>query len=131
MSIKPDEEFVKEGAQKVTDKDVEKVVTRSEDIKRKFLGGGPLHRFVDDGKLLISLVKDYWSRAYRQVPYGTIAASAFSLIYVFNPLDLVPDVLPVIGQVDDVAVISACLLMIEHDLHKYRDWKKTRENTGE
>ena len=124
MSLNPNEEFVKDGAQKVTDKDVEKVVTRSEDIKKKFLSGGPLNRFVEDGKLLIALVKDYWSRAYRQAPYGTIAASAFSLIYVFNPLDLVPDILPVIGQVDDVAVISACLLMIEHDLHKYRDWKK-------
>jgi uncharacterized membrane protein YkvA (DUF1232 family) len=131
MSIKPDEEFVKEGAEKVTDKDVEKVVTRSEDIKRKFLTSGPLSRFVDDGKLLISLVKDYWSKAYRQVPYGTIAASAFSLIYVFNPLDLVPDVLPVIGQVDDVAVISACLLMIEHDLHKYRDWKKSNDPSAQ
>jgi uncharacterized membrane protein YkvA (DUF1232 family) len=131
MTPSPNEEFVKEGAQKVTEKDVEKVVTRSEDIKKKFLSGGPLNRFIEDGKMLISLVKDYWSRAYRQVPYGTIAASAFSLIYVFNPLDLVPDVLPVIGQVDDVAVISACLLMIEHDLKKYKDWKKTREEGGQ
>jgi uncharacterized membrane protein YkvA (DUF1232 family) len=131
MSQNPNEEFVKQGAEKVTDKDVEKVVNKSEDIRRKFLTSGPLSRFVDDGKLLISLVRDYWARAYRQVPYGTIAASAFSLIYVFNPLDLVPDVLPIIGQVDDVAVISACLLMIEHDLHKYRDWKKSREQTGE
>jgi len=131
MSKKPNEEFVKQGAQNVTDKDIEKVVDRSEDIKRKFLSPGPLTRFVDDGRLLISLVKDYWSRAYRQVPYGTIAASAFSLIYVFNPFDFVPDVLPLIGQLDDVAVISACLLMLEHDLHKYRDWKKSHNQSGE
>jgi uncharacterized membrane protein YkvA (DUF1232 family) len=131
MLKKPDEEFVKEGAEKVTDKDVEKVVVKSEDIKKKFQSNGPLSRFIEDGKLLISIVKDYWSRAYRQVPYGTIAASAFTLIYVLNPLDLVPDVLPVIGQVDDVAVVSACLLLLEHDLHKYKDWKNSRGKTEE
>jgi len=131
MLKKPDEEFVKEGAEKVTDREVEKVVVKSEDIKKKFQSGGPLNRFIEDGKLLISIVKDYWSRAYRQVPYGTIAASAFTLIYVLNPLDLVPDVLPVIGQVDDVAVVSACLLLLEHDLHKYKDWKNSRSKTEE
>ena len=131
MLKKPDEEFVKEGAQKVTDKEVEKVVNKSDDIKKKFLSGGPLNRFVEDGKLLLSIVKDYWSRAYRQVPYGTIAASAFTLIYVLNPFDLVPDILPVIGQLDDVAVVSACLLLLEHDLHKYKDWKNNRTSADE
>ena len=129
MLNKAEEEFVKEGAQKVTEKDVEKVVNKSEEIKKKFSGHGPLSRFIEDGKLLLSIVKDYWSGGYRQVPYGTIAASAFTLIYVLNPLDLVPDVLPVIGQVDDVAVVSACLLLLEHDLHKYKDWKLTQGKT--
>ena len=129
MLNKAEEEFVKQGAEKVTDKEVEKVVNKSEEIKKKFTGHGPLSRFIEDGKLLLSIVRDYWSGGYRQVPYGTIAASAFTLIYVLNPLDLVPDVLPVIGQVDDVAVVSACLLLLEHDLHKYKDWKLGQEKT--
>jgi uncharacterized membrane protein YkvA (DUF1232 family) len=129
MLNKPNEEFITEGAKKITDKDVEKVVNKSEDIKKKFLSSGLLSRFIEDGKLLLSIVKDYWSGGYRQVPYGTIAASAFTLIYVFNPFDLVPDILPVIGQVDDVAVISACLLLLEQDLHKYKDWKINQEKT--
>ena len=120
---KPDEEFVKEGAQKITDKDVEKVVTKSEEIKKKFVVPGPLQRFIDDGKLLIAVVKDYWAGIYRQVPYGAIAAIVFTLIYVFNPFDLVPDILPIIGELDDVAVVSACLILVEQDLHKYRNWK--------
>ena len=124
MSTKPDEEFVKEGAQNVTEKDVEKVINKSEEIKRKFSTKGPLKRFIEDGQLLLSVVKDYWSGAYRQVPFGAIAAIVFTLIYVLNPLDLVPDVLPVIGQVDDAAVMGACLILVEQDLHKYKDWKQ-------
>ncbi len=117
------EEIVKDGAQNVTQKDIQKVISRSEELQRKFSAKGPLARFVEDGKLLMSIVKDYWAGAYRQVPYGVIASSVFTLIYVLNPFDMVPDVLPLIGQLDDVAVLGACLLMIEHDLQTYKDWK--------
>ena len=123
MSNKPDEEFVMEGSQNVTEKDVEKVINKSEEIQKRFSARGPLARFIEDGKLLMSVVKDYWSGAYRQIPYGVIASIVFTLIYVLNPFDLMPDVLPVIGQLDDVAVMSACLLLVEQDLHKYKNWK--------
>lgn len=122
MPTKTDEEFVKEGAEKMTDKDVEKVVDKSEEINQKFSSRGPLKRFVEDGKLLIALVKDYRAGGYRQAPFGIIAAIVFSLIYVFNPFDLMPDVLPFIGAVDDAAVVGACLLLVEKDLKKYRNW---------
>ena len=121
------EEIIKDGAQNVTQKDIQKVISRSEEIQRKFSAKGPLARFVEDGKLLIAIVKDYWAGAYRQVPYGVIASSVFTLIYVLNPFDMVPDVLPLIGQLDDVAVLGACLLLVEHDLHNYKDWKLGQE----
>ena len=121
------EEIIKDGTQNVTQKDIQKVISRSEELQRKFSARGPLARFVEDGKLLMSIVKDYWAGAYRQVPYGVIASSVFTLIYVLNPFDMVPDVLPLIGQLDDVAVLGACLLMIEHDLHTYKDWKLGQE----
>lgn len=124
MSNKPNEDFVKEGAQNVTEKDVEKVISKSEEIQKKFSAKGPLARFIEDGQLLIAIVKDYWSGAYRQVPYGAIASIVFTLIYVLNPFDLVPDMLPVIGQLDDVAVMGACLILVEQDLHKYKNWKQ-------
>ena len=121
-----DEEFVKEGAKKMTEKDVEKVVDKSEEIKKKFTIYGPLKRFIEDAKLLIALVKDYWRKSYRQVPFGVIGAIVFSLIYVFNPFDLVPDVLPIVGQVDDASVITACLMLIERDLRQYQKWRETQ-----
>ncbi len=126
MLEKPTEEYVKEGAEKVTSKDIETVVDKSEEIKKKFSAKGPLKRFIADGKLLIALVKDWRSGAYRQAMWGTIAAVAFTLIYVFDPLDIVPDFLPIIGAVDDATVIGACLLLIEHDLNKYRSWKESQ-----
>ena len=42
---------------------------------------------------------------------------------VLSPIDLIPDVIPVVGLVDDAAVIAICLLMIEQELHDYSEWK--------
>lgn len=123
---RPDAEtaFIKEGAQKVSQADIEKVVDKSTEIEKKFVKGGPLQRFVDDGRLLLDVVKDYWRGRYRQVPFGAIGAAVFTLIYVLNPLDIVPDVLPLIGQIDDAAIVAACLLLIEQDLRSYALWRQ-------
>ena len=126
MLEKPAEEYVKEGAEKVTPKDIETVDAKSEEIEKQFSARGPLKRFIADAKMLTALVKDWRTGNYRQVFYGTIAAVVFALIYVFNPFDIVPDVLPIIGAVDDAAVVGACLMLIERDLNKYRAWKESQ-----
>ena len=119
----PDEEFVKEGAEKVTPKEIEKVVEHADEIRQQFQARGPLKRFVEDGKTLMALLRDWRRGNYRMALYGTIAAAAFALIYVLNPFDIIPDVLPFVGAVDDASVVAACLMLIERDLFKYRNWK--------
>jgi uncharacterized membrane protein YkvA (DUF1232 family) len=117
------EQFVTAGAEKVTPKEIEKVVEHADEIRQQFQSRGPLKRFVEDAKMLTSLIKDYRLGSYRAALYGTIAATVFALIYVFNPFDILPDVLPFVGAVDDASVIAACLMLIERDLAKYRKWK--------
>ena len=122
----PDEDFVKEGAEKVTPKDIQTVAERSDEIDKRFSARGPLKRFIEDGKVLTALVRDWRAGKYRQALYGTIAAVVFGLIYVINPLDLVPDVLPFLGALDDATVIGALLMLVERDLKKYRAWKENQ-----
>ncbi|MCK5840562.1 MAG: DUF1232 domain-containing protein [Candidatus Sabulitectum sp.] len=117
------ERVVNDGANKVTEEDLYKVVNRADDIQRKVSMHGPLGRFISDVKLMISLVKDYWNKNYREVPWWTVAAVVASLLYVLSPVDLIPDFIPFFGLLDDAAVVSACLLLIEQDLSKYKIWK--------
>jgi uncharacterized membrane protein YkvA (DUF1232 family) len=124
MFKKPDEEYIKEGAENVTPKDIQTVDERAEEIKKQFSARGPLKRFIEDGKVLTALIRDWRAGKYRQALYGTIAAVAFALLYVFNPFDLLPDVLPFIGALDDATVIGAVLMLVERDLKKYRAWKE-------
>lgn len=118
-----DEEFVKNAGKNVTDEDFEKVHKNSEKIKEKFASKKTLRRFLDDAKLLLGLVADYWKGEYRSIPFWAIGAVVFSLLYILNPLDLIPDYIPVLGQIDDVAVMSICLYLVEKELKKYQQWK--------
>jgi uncharacterized membrane protein YkvA (DUF1232 family) len=121
--------IVNDGAKKVTVEDVNKVVMQADDIQRKFFGNGPLSRFISDVKVMISLVRDYWSNTYREGPWWTIAAVVAALLYVLSPVDLIPDFIPFFGLLDDAAVVSVCLLLVEQDLNKYKLWKNSNEDS--
>jgi uncharacterized membrane protein YkvA (DUF1232 family) len=110
-------------ARHVTEQDIENVLAKSEEIRRRFETGGPLGKFVDDFKLLIAIVQDYAKGQYRKIPFWSIAAIVAGFLYVLNPLDLIPDFIPIVGQIDDAAVVAACLLMVRQDLHRYKKWK--------
>ena len=103
MSESTNEKIIKEGARKVTTRDFLKVLDKTREIGQRFRGRGPLARFIEDARLMLAIVKDYWAGRYRRIPYGLIAAVVFVLLYVFNPLDMMPDFLPLIGQIDDAA----------------------------
>ena len=118
-----DENFLKNRASEVSDADINKVVNKADEIRDKFKAGGPLGRFIEDAKLLISIVKDYWTKRYTDIPWWAISAIVATLIYVFSPIDLIPDFIPVIGLVDDALVVAICLVMVEQELHKYKEWK--------
>jgi uncharacterized membrane protein YkvA (DUF1232 family) len=115
--------IVTRDARQVTEQDVENVLNKSEELRRRFESGGPLGKFVDDFKLLFAVVRDYWHGRYRKIPFWTVAAIVASLLYVLNPFDLIPDFIPLVGQIDDAAVVAACLLMVRQDLHRYKKWK--------
>lgn len=115
--------FIKKQAAKVTESDIGKAVRESDYIRNKFEHVGPLGRYLEDVKLFISIVRDYWAGEYRSVPWWAISAIVFTLLYVVSPIDLIPDFIPVIGYVDDAAVISVCAKLVEQELHTYKAWK--------
>lgn len=77
-----------------------------------------------DLKLLINLFKDWYSGTYREIPWYSIAAIILGFLYLISPVGLVPDMIPVLGQIDDVVIIRWILMHIaKQDLNKYRQFK--------
>ena len=117
-----DEQYVEDGARTIDDTDLETVVEEADAIEERFRSHGPLQRLLADGKLLLGLVRDVRSGRYKKVPVWTLSAAAFALLYVLNPFDVIPDAIPLLGVLDDAAVVSACLKLLEQDLHDSRLW---------
>lgn len=87
---------------------------------------GLWRRLWTDLRLLAALLRDYWSGAYRQVPALSMTALVLTLAYILSPLDLAPDTIPFLGQIDDALLLTGCLFFIEKDLHRYQAWKNPR-----
>lgn len=74
--------------------------------------------------LLISCLRSYIKKEYTKMPLGSLIAILASLIYIFTPIDLVPDFIPGVGYLDDAAVITTCLKLVSSDLENYKKWRE-------
>lgn len=116
-------------AEKVHRKDLGDLLERQQAIEDKVRNSGKLRRFGTDIRLMFSMLRDYWQGNYREVPWKSIAAIAGALVYVLNPLDLIPDLLLGFGFLDDAGVVAACLALVESDLLRYAAWKEHKTET--
>jgi uncharacterized membrane protein YkvA (DUF1232 family) len=117
------EEFVRRGARDITDADLADLAQRAAELRARFDRPGPIGHVVSDLNLMVALVRDYRERRYREVPWWAISAVGFCLLYVVSPLDAVLDFVPVIGRLDDAAVLGACMLLVDQELQKYKRWR--------
>jgi len=74
------------------------------------------------------LVSDYLDGEYNKLPLSTIVTVFGGILYVVLPFDFIADFLPVIGWVDDTAVLACIALAEQNDVKEYLEWKKSTES---
>ena len=92
-------------------------------MPRNIIKFGLLARLLANLKLLVPLVKDYWTGAYRDVQAKSIVIFGAAILYIISPIDLIPDYIIGLGQIDDIAILSLSLFFLEKDLLKYKEWR--------
>ena len=107
------------------------ILGKEDKIKDQLEKDRGLERYTSDLLLLMSLVKDYYQGNYRNIPYKTISAGVVGLLYLINPIDIIPDFIPFIGHIDDALVLKFCLKLMEKDLVKYKTWKNEQTASKE
>ncbi len=121
-----DDSFFKKGAGKITDKEMAFIANSGDAIEEKARKDKKLSGYLDDIKTLLSLVRDYVKGRYRDVSYFTIATIVFTIAYLLNVFDFVPDFIPGLGVIDDVTVLTYTLSRMGKEIEEYRKWKATQ-----
>ncbi|GGC68541.1 YkvA family protein [Marinobacter halophilus] len=127
FSEKAAETQLRHEAENVRKDDLEDLLEHQKAVEAKVKGSGHLRRFTTDIRLMFSLIRDYWRGDYRDIPWKSIAAVAGALLYVLNPIDLIPDFIFMFGFLDDAGVVALCLKLVESDLHRYAAWKERQQ----
>jgi len=80
---------------------------------------------------LFRLIKAAVSGEYTGVPTATVMAAVAVLIYFLSPIDLIPDFIPVLGLLDDVALVAWFSTTLKTELDKFHEWEQTRPQLAE
>jgi uncharacterized membrane protein YkvA (DUF1232 family) len=80
-----------------------------------------------DLSALLRMLRAWKDKSYTRLPKKTIVAALAALIYFVNPFDLMPDAIPLIGFIDDAAVLGLVMAAIRDDLERFQQWEGTIE----
>lgn len=80
-----------------------------------------------DFRTTLQMVRSYAKKEYTGISPKTAAILVSALLYLIKRKDLINDSIPLIGALDDLAVIAAALKLSEPDLKAYLEWKKAKE----
>ena len=122
------EHAYQEGLEEVDREDAQHVLAKEKKARRKAgdlikQHAGSLVLLGKQVLLLYDMLRAWWDGRH-PLPWRTVAAITAALLYFVNPFDIVPDFIPVIGYLDDVVVIGACMKLIQPDLRAYAESKK-------
>jgi len=77
-----------------------------------------------DLAVLLSMLRAYIKKQYTDVSLSTILLGIAGLIYVVNPMDVVPEYILGVGLLDDAAILGIILQAMHMDLNKYKKWQE-------
>lgn len=75
-------------------------------------------------QIVLRMIRSWVAGRYA-VPLGTLLGGIAVLLYFVDPLDLIPDSVPVLGYLDDATVITAFMRMNLSEMSRYRRWEVT------
>jgi len=77
-------------------------------------------------RVMFDLVRDHVAGRY-DARTRTIAAILVGLGYIVWPADIIPDFIPILGQLDDIAVVLLLWLMVRNDIKPYVEWRAEQD----
>lgn len=82
-----------------------------------------MHRVANQTRLILELIDDFRDGTYRQISWRSMALLVGAMLYAVSPAEVIPDVIPFVGQMDDLAVVGLVTRFLNRDLRRYCEFK--------
>ncbi len=82
-----------------------------------------MHRVASQTELVLELIDDFRDGTYREIPWRKMALLVGAALYAINPADVIPNAIPLIGTMDDLAVVALVTRLLKKDLKAYCEFK--------
>lgn len=109
-------------------KRLKKLLSKATDKSVKLKDKDKRDSFKEDLASSVSLVRDWSTKEYTDIPLKSLTSIVAAIIYFVIPTDLIPDFILGTGFLDDAAVLSYLFTVIKDDINKYKLFKKTKSD---
>ena len=77
--------------------------------------------------LMTAMIKAYITKEYDYVSPKVVISLISAFLYLIKKKDVIPDNIPVLGQIDDIAVLSGVLMLNEKELNDFSAWREANK----
>lgn len=85
------------------------------------------HEAWESLQTLSRMIKAAVSGEYTGIPTRTVVGGIAVVMYFLSPIDFVPDFIPVIGLLDDAALLAWFMTSIKAEMDKFEEWERDNQ----
>lgn len=84
------------------------------------------YKIQDTVLAMARMLRSWFNGDYKNISAKSIIAVVAALIYFVNPFDLIPDFIPVIGQIDDILILGYLIKIVNKEIERFMTWEENQ-----
>lgn len=86
--------------------------------------------FIRKIPVIVRMIRSAMRQGGYRPHFKNVVIPGLVFVYLLSPLDFIPDWIPVIGVLDDLALLAMAMPMLVAEAEKFVAWEQSRKETA-